>query len=78
MIRIEADTLAQAFSKASEELSCSVTEIDVNVIQHPSGGILGFFKKTAIIEAKRTVENKASGEERPKKSRNRRSRNRKR
>ncbi|WP_169763787.1 Jag N-terminal domain-containing protein [Campylobacter mucosalis] len=50
-MRIEAPTLQEAFSKAAEQLNCSVTEIDVkSVIQHPSAGFLGFFKKNAIIE----------------------------
>jgi spoIIIJ-associated protein len=54
MIRIEAQTLQEAFSQAAAELSCSVTEIDIQIIQNPSMGFLGFFKKTAIIEAQRS------------------------
>ncbi|MDO5045280.1 Jag N-terminal domain-containing protein [Campylobacter sp.] len=50
-MRIEANTLQEAFRKAAEELNCSVTELDIKVIQNPSIGFLGFFKKTAIIEA---------------------------
>lgn len=50
-MRIEAPNLQEAFQKAAEKLNCSVTEINViNVIQHPSSGFLGFFKKNAIIE----------------------------
>lgn len=56
MIRVEAKTLQEAFSKAASELSCSVTEIDIDVIQNPSMGFLGLFRKTAIIEAKRSNE----------------------
>lgn len=50
-MRIEADNLQDAFQKAADKLSCSVTELDIQVIQHPSKGILGLFKKSAIIEA---------------------------
>lgn len=50
-MRIEADNLQEAFQKAADELSCSVTELDIQVIQHPKNGFLGMFKQTAIIEA---------------------------
>ncbi len=50
-MRVEADNLQEAFQKAADELSCSVTELDIRVIQHPRSGILGMFKKPAIIEA---------------------------
>lgn len=50
-MRIEAANLQEAFQKAADELHCSVTELDIKVIQHPSSGFLGFFKKSAIIEA---------------------------
>ncbi|MBL0686642.1 MAG: Jag N-terminal domain-containing protein [Sulfurospirillum sp.] len=52
MIRIEADTLEEAYSKAASELTCSVTQITFNVIQNPKSGFLGMFKKSAIIEAR--------------------------
>lgn len=77
MIRIEAVTLEEAYSKASAELSCSVTQISFEVIQNPSSGFLGMFKKSAIIEAKKLGESVES-EERPKRSKNnRRNKNRK-
>ena len=50
-MRIEAENLQEAFQKAAEELNCSVTELDIKILQNPSAGFLGFFKKTAIIEA---------------------------
>ncbi len=56
MIRIEADTLEEAYSKAAAQLTCSVTQITFNVIQNPSSGFLGMFKKVAIIEARCTNE----------------------
>jgi spoIIIJ-associated protein len=77
MIRIEADTLEEAYSKAAAELSCSVTQILFEVVQNPSSGFLGMFKKSAIINAKREGESEHK-EEKPRKSRNnRRNKNRK-
>ena len=59
MIKIESANLQEAYEKAALHFSCSVTELHVEVIQHPSSGILGFFKKSAIIVAscKRTTSN---------------------
>ncbi len=51
MIKIESATLQDAYEKAAMHFSCSVTELQVEVLQHPSSGILGFFKKSAIIVA---------------------------
>lgn len=51
-MRIEADTLQDAMIKAGKELGCSVLDLEIEVIRQASSGILGFFKKTAIIEAK--------------------------
>lgn len=51
MIRIESLTLEQAYKDAASALACSVSELVVEVIQVPSGGFLGFFKKNAIIVA---------------------------
>ena len=48
---IEAENLKDAYNKAAAELGCSVTQLNVRVLPHPSGGFLGFFKKNAIIEA---------------------------
>lgn len=49
-MQITAKTLEEAYSKAASELKCSVIDIRARVIQHPSRGILGLFKKDAIIE----------------------------
>jgi len=51
MIKIEAITLEQAFQDAAAALECSVTELAIEVVQAPSSGFLGFFKKKAIIVA---------------------------
>lgn len=67
-MKIEANTLQEAFQKAAEQLNCSVTELDIKVLQHPSGGIFGFFKKTAIIEA--NLENQPRPQQKPKNDRN--------
>ncbi len=55
MKRIEAETLEEAYSKAAKELSCSVTEINYEIVQHPSVGMMGLFKKSAIIIAVKKV-----------------------
>ncbi|WP_107784977.1 Jag N-terminal domain-containing protein [Campylobacter concisus] len=66
-MKIEANTLQEAFQKAAEQLNCSVTQLDIKVLQHPRSGFLGFFKKTAIIEA--NLENQPKPN-RPKNDRN--------
>jgi len=48
-LKIEAKTLEEAYQKASQELGCSVTELEVKILQHPSKGLLGIGKKNAII-----------------------------
>lgn len=50
-MKIEAKNLELAYTLASEKLNCSVTELDIKIIQYPTNGILGFFSKNAIIEA---------------------------
>lgn len=51
MKKVEAPTLEEAYTKASEVLECSISELQYEVVQHPSNGILGFMKKNAIIVA---------------------------
>ena len=51
MIKIEADTLEQAYQDAAASLKCSVTELVTEVIQLPKAGYFGLLKKTAIIVA---------------------------
>lgn len=58
-MKFEAFTLEEAITKASVELGCSVTELDFKVLQHPKSGILGFFKKNAIIDAKKVGDTKS-------------------
>ena len=54
-MKIEAKNLELAYKQAAEKLNCSITQLDIKVIQHPSGGLFGLFRKNAIIEVK--VEN---------------------
>ncbi len=52
MIKIEADSLEEAYAQAAQQLNCSITEIDVEVIQQPGRGLRQkLFKKSAIIVA---------------------------
>ena len=53
MKKVEAPTLEEAYAKASKVLECSISELQCEVVQHPSKGLLGLFKKTAIIVAVR-------------------------
>lgn len=53
MIRIESVTLEQAYKDAASALECSASELIIEVIQSPSSGFIGFFKKNAIIVAAR-------------------------
>lgn len=51
MIRITAESLEEAYTKASQELNHSVVDLDIEVLQAPSKGFIGLFKKPAIISA---------------------------
>jgi len=51
MTKVEAPTLEEAYKIASETLECSISELQCEVVQHPTNGILGFLKKNAIIVA---------------------------
>lgn len=63
MIRIEATTLEGAYQNAASSLECSVTELKVEIVQSPSSGVLGFFKKNAIIIADKKLKSKNIEEE---------------
>ena len=51
MIKIEAITLEKAYKDAASSLECSVTELQIEVVQYPTNGFLGFFKKSAVVVA---------------------------
>ena len=53
MLKIESKSLELAYSEAATQLECSVTELQVEIVQHPSSGFLGLFAKKAIIVALR-------------------------
>ncbi|MCW8895958.1 Jag N-terminal domain-containing protein [Sulfurimonas sp.] len=61
MIKIVSVSLEEAYKDAASKLECSVTELTIEVVQAPSSGFLGLFKKSAIIVAakKPTVSDKA-------------------
>jgi len=60
MKKVEAPTLEAAYAKASKVLECSISELQCEVVQHPTNGILGFLKKNAIIVATCKKRKKAS------------------
>ncbi len=60
MIRIESLTLEKAYEDAASSLKCSVTELKIEVVQHPTKGFLGLFKKSAIIVAVRETNSENS------------------
>jgi len=51
MVKIEAPTLEEAYQEAASKFRCSVTALDIEIIQQPSKGVFGFGKKNAIIIA---------------------------
>ncbi len=52
-MQIESKTIEEAYLKASKEFNCSIVELDIEIVQNPSTGILGMFKKNAIISVKK-------------------------
>ncbi len=57
---IESNTMEEAYLEASKKLNCSIVELDIEIIQHPSNGILGMFKKKAIISIAKKGEKSVS------------------
>lgn len=53
MKKFSANTLEAALIEATRHFNCSLTQIEYEVIQNPSSGFLGFFKKEAIIVAEK-------------------------
>ncbi len=51
MKKFEAKTLEEVYELASNEFSCSIIDLEIEIIQQPSKGFLGFGKKTAIVTA---------------------------
>jgi len=55
-VKIEAKTLEEAYLIAADKLNCSVSDLNVTVLQNPSKGIFGFFAKPAIIEVDENID----------------------
>jgi len=49
MKKFEAKCLEEAYELATKEFECSITDLDIDIVQQPSKGFLGFGKKNAII-----------------------------
>lgn len=49
MKKYEAKSLEEVYELASTEFDCSITQLDIEILQQPSKGFLGFGKKNAII-----------------------------
>ncbi len=55
-ITIEAKTIDEAYQEAAKKFDCSIVELDIQIVQNPSVGILGLFKKSAIISVSKKSE----------------------
>lgn len=62
MIKIESTTLEQACKDAASALECSASELAIEIVQSPSNGFMGLFKKSAIIVAAKKTKDKISQE----------------
>ncbi len=60
MQKVEAPTLEEAYTRAARALDCSVTELEVTVVQNPNRGFLGLFARPAVIVAMAPGENPPS------------------
>jgi len=49
MKKFEAKSLEEAYELATNEYECSITDLNIDIIQQPTKGFLGFGKKIAII-----------------------------
>jgi spoIIIJ-associated protein len=61
-IAFEGDTLEEAYKKASLEFQCSIMNLKSDIIQAPSNGFFGLFKKNAIIKVYRCDRNESKEE----------------
>jgi len=75
MKKIEAQTLELAYIKAAKEFTCSITELDISIVQNSSLGFLGMFKKSAIIEVEKKSVNRRNKNQKNKRDRNNTSQN---
>ena len=49
MLQVSANTLKEAYEKATKELNVSIVDLDIEIVQNSSSGFLGMFSKPAII-----------------------------
>lgn len=63
MIKIESATLEQACKDAASALGCSASELAIEIVQSPSNGFMGLFKKSAIIVAAKKTKEKSYQED---------------
>jgi len=56
MKKFEAKSLEEAYELATNEFECSITDLNIDVIQQPTKGFLGFGKKIAIIMVEQKTE----------------------
>lgn len=69
--KIEAKTIDEAYQKAVKEFNCSIVELDITILQNPSAGLLGLFKKNAIISVTKKGEKPLEEKEETVKTKNR-------
>ncbi|MGA1933467.1 Jag N-terminal domain-containing protein [Arcobacter sp. YIC-464] len=50
MKKFEAKCLEEVYELATADFNCSITDLEIEIIQQPSKGFLGFGKKKAIIQ----------------------------
>ncbi len=68
MIQFQAKTLEEAYELATSEFRCSITDLEVEIIQSSTNGFFGFFAKEAIISAsKKTIVESQSKQIKPSK-----------
>ena len=56
--KFEAKTLEEVYEKASSAFDCSINDLEIEIVQSPTNGFLGFFAKNAIIKAKIKIDRK--------------------
>ena len=51
MLQFKAQTLEEAYEKATSKFNCSITDLEIEIVQLGTKGFLGFFTKETIILA---------------------------
>jgi spoIIIJ-associated protein len=68
--KIEAKTIDEAYQKAVKEFNCSIVELDITIVQNPSAGLLGLFRKNAVISVSKKGEKPLENSEETVKTKN--------